>query len=137
MGQCCSGTLTKEPIDAINPAHRAPAPAEVQLYEVQRPDGTFDSVPDPGLDDQFEYVQLLGYGGTSQTLLYRHRLSCGLVAIKCTRRPVPGLIQNMLLREITVSAFNYLCVFSASVQHPNSGNLAGIGQFKSGSQLAQ
>ena len=69
---------------------------------MQRPDGTFDSVPDPGLDEHYEYVRLLGYGGTGQTLLYRDRRTDELSAVKLIRRPLPEIIQQRLLREFTV-----------------------------------
>jgi len=69
---------------------------------MQRPDGTFDSVPDPGLDEQYEYIRLLGYGGTGQTLLYRNRRTDELAAIKLIKRPLPEIIQQRLLREFTV-----------------------------------
>ena len=73
----------------------------------QRPDGTFDSVPDPGLDEQYEYIRLLGYGGTGQTLLYRNRRTDELAAIKLIRRPLPEIIQQRLLREFTVCTVFY------------------------------
>jgi len=81
---------------------------------MQRPDGTFDSVPDPGLDEQYEYIRLLGYGGTGQTLLYRNRRTDELAAIKLIKRPLPEIIQQRLLREFTVCA---LCKTARSVSH--------------------
>lgn len=104
MGACCSSESAVNPYktSAAGPS-RTYAPDEVRLYEVQRPDGTFDSVPDPGLDEQYEFVRMLGYGGTGQTLLYRNRKTEELVATKLIKRPIPELLQKTLLREITVS----------------------------------
>ena len=77
-------------------------PAHPYVWLAQRPDGTFDSVPDPGLDEQYEYIRLLGYGGTGQSLLYRNRRTDELVAIKLIKRPLPEIISQRLLREFTV-----------------------------------
>jgi len=57
---------------------------------------------DPGLEKEFEYVKLLGKGGTGETHLYRERKSGRLVAIKLVPRPLPRVLHESILREITV-----------------------------------
>ena len=57
---------------------------------------------DAGLDSEFEYIKLLGKGGTGETHLYRERKSGQLVAIKLVPRPLPRVLHESILREITV-----------------------------------
>ena len=59
-------------------------------------------LPDMGLDGEFEYIKLLGKGGTGETHLYRERRSGELVAIKLVPRPLPRVIHESIVREITV-----------------------------------
>ena len=59
-------------------------------------------IPDRGLDAEFEYLKKLGSGGCGDTSLYRERATGELVAIKLIKRPLPSIVQNNILREITV-----------------------------------
>ena len=59
-------------------------------------------MPDSGLNTEFEYLRVLGSGGSADTSLYRERATGELVAIKLIRRPVPVVLHHHLLREITV-----------------------------------
>lgn len=60
------------------------------------------AIPDRGLDAEFEYLKKLGSGGCGDTSLYRERSTGELVAIKLIKRPLPSIVQNNILREITV-----------------------------------
>ena len=57
---------------------------------------------DAGLETEFEYIKLLGKGGTGETHLYRERKTGQLVAIKLVPRPLPRVLHESILREITV-----------------------------------
>ena len=58
--------------------------------------------PDAGLQEEFEHIKLLGSGGTGETHLYKTRRSGELVAIKLVPRPLPRVLHESILREITV-----------------------------------
>ena len=57
---------------------------------------------DAGLETEFEYIKLLGKGGTGETHLYRERKTGQLLAIKLVPRPLPRVLHESILREITV-----------------------------------
>ena len=58
--------------------------------------------PDDGLETEFEYLRKLGSGGSADTSLYRERGTGELVAIKLIKRPIPSVLHQNVLREITV-----------------------------------
>ena len=62
--------------------------------------------PDASLDVEFEYIKLLGRGGTGETYLYRERRTGALVAIKLVPRPLPRVIHQSIVREITVRPYS-------------------------------
>lgn len=57
---------------------------------------------DWGLGERFEPIKFLGRGGTCDTWLFKDKVSSELVAIKLVRRPLPPVLVQNVLREITV-----------------------------------
>ncbi len=64
--------------------------------------GGTKGLPDASLHVDFEYIKLLGKGGTGETYLYRERRTGELLAIKLVPRPLPRVIHQSIVREITV-----------------------------------
>ena len=58
--------------------------------------------PDASLEADFEFMKLLGKGGTGETYLYRERRTGQLFAIKLVPRPLPRVLHESIVREITV-----------------------------------
>lgn len=91
-----------------NPAtgsqHSRANPGESQRKPAQ-PEQPKQPVLDEALAELYDAVHLLGAGGTGESWLVKDRETGEYLAIKLIKRPIPTVLQPMMLREIEVFFF--------------------------------
>lgn len=81
-------------------APAAPAPKEFTCRDA---DGAMIKLADEALLAVYKPVNLLGSGGTGQSWLMVEKETNEYLAVKLIPRPIPTVLQPMMLREIEVS----------------------------------